>query len=140
MLCHDPYFYDTNLISLDLSSNYEDLKLYLGTAPTPFLISKRFDGTPGSTVSVGVMNGAGIIIKGGYIKAGDTLTINTDPNYRNVTINRNGKTFDAFTGIAGGTLVQFLSATQDHVYINGGATINSSPGFHIEFNRRYLGL
>lgn len=140
MLCHDPYFSDSELVSLEFSSDYEDLKSYLGNAPTPFNLTKRFDAAPSGSVTFGVMNGSSITLAGGTIKTGDIVTINTDPNLRDITIKRKSSVIKGFTGIQSGSLIQFLSATQDHIHINGGASINATPGFKVSFYRRYLGL
>lgn len=137
MLCHDPYFFDPELVNLEFSSDYEDLKSYLGNAPGPFNLTKRFDAAPPGAVTFGVMNGPDLTLKAGTIQAGDIVTINTDPNLRDITIKRGSSVIQGYTGIQSGTLIQFLSATQDHIFINGGGT---TPGFKIAFYRRYLGL
>lgn len=143
MVCPDPYFADKTPTVLTLPTDYEDLTNYLGTAPTPYKLTKTISmDIDISVMSFGVMNGAMVYIAGGF-KEGDVFTMNTDPNKRELYVMRGGSRVDMYKYIDRGTLVSMLSSTQDHIFINSGNkdVLNRiKKGFTIEFNRRWLGL
>lgn len=140
MVCPDPYFSDKNPTTLNLPTDYVDLTKYLGTAPTPYKLTKTISADVNTPITFGVMNGAEVTLSGGF-KAGDVFTLNTDPNRRELYVTRNGTRVDMYNYIHSGTMISMLSSTLDHIYVNAGSMNGQlSSGLTIEFNRRWLGL
>lgn len=135
ILCPQPYFYESDLTTVQATSNYVDFREYAGTAPSPIIFKKTFNNTTGN---FGVGRNFGYIISFNAIPAGATLEISFDPENRYVKLSKDTP-LPAYNYIISGTFGIYISNTQGHVGLFGD-TGNSEPGFEIKFRKMYLGL